>query len=942
MKFHYLCSLGIALALLPVSLLAQNFDIAKAYDAGVAALESGDLDNGLKLVDRVIEKEGASGLGTYGPAFGHFHYLKGMLLIKKDQLDEAIAPLKVCYEKFSNEGRMEGQAPNLFREHALFQWGLILQSQQKYDEAAEKFRKTLEEDPKRNPPINRMAVEMNLAQCLIKTGKEAEGRAMLSKVLDLENLPDDAVQDAFTLLAAGGGMGGDATMSVVQQHAGSLFGSSEDLEVMNPRLASLAAKTLQGGDPLQALVWYNLMTPPHPVMERHEERKAVLVSRREQAVSQNQNELVGRLDKAIEDLEKKIKELEDRHTNSLLGMAAAHYQIGSLSAALSLYQQLVDHHPKFGDPPQLMHNLVICATQLGDWDMAFEYGNRFFEDFPTHNLKSSISRVLAEVVFIRGDYDRAYEMAISARNAVSPGTPEREGLDFVAAATLYLRNDFAAAEPELQSYVNTYTESERREPILFYLASSKVKLSKWADAIPLLDEFCDTYRQSSFRPTALYLASLAYLIVEEPHNALIRANTLLGDHPRAPQIPGAYNVKGDAQAAMEENYDTIVNSYKRARVEGKSAGMNDISAYALKQLIATAAEAKDHETAVAYFDEFKKDYSENIWNIDATLAATDSLVALDRTDEARTLLENLVVKHAMQPGGEFDSMFQSYIRFLGNEYTLDEVVSALQNFSGKGTSPALDGWLIMGQIEALQSADQVDEEAVNARFAELDQLYRRSGNDLSNYSLVQLASHMGKQGNEAAAVDIYNFIVRERPEGQALGYALIGTATLDFDSGNPKRVTDAEEKFRRVLSELDDPELQEQATLGLARVLMRQENYDEAQVLWETYLESKTWSKSRPEANFNYARCLELRGQTNEALKVFISVYANFPGHLDWSTEAYLRASEILWSKGRNVEALKMMQDMLRRMKGLEHPNIEKGKATFFKWREEYVAAQQQ
>ncbi len=930
-----------ASALLFSAVQAQNIDLAKAYDAGVAALESGDLDNGLKLVDRVLEKEGASGLGNYGPAFGHFYYLKGMLLIKKDQLAEAIDPLQTCYDKFSNEGRMDGQAPNLFREHALFQWGLILQSQQKYEEAAQKFRKTLDEDPKRNPPINRMAVEMNLAQCLIKTGKEAEGRAMLSKVLDLENLPDDAIQDAFTLLAAGGGMGGDATMSVVQQHAGSLFGSSKDLEVMNPRLASLAAKTLRSGDPLQALVWYNLMTPPHPVIAQHEERKAILVARREQAISENQRELVGRLDNAIEELEKKVKELDERHTNSLLGMAAAHYQIGSLSTALSLYRQLVDHHPEFGDPPQLMHNLVICATQLGDWDLAFEYGNRFFEDFPDHKLKPSISRVLAEVVFIRGDYDRAYEMAISARGDVPPGTPEREGLDFVAAATLYLNNDFAAAEPELENYVNTYTDSERREPILFYLASAKVKLSKWVSAIPLLDEFCDTYRDSSFRPTALYLASLAYLIVEEPHNALIRANTLLGDHPRAPQIPGAYNVKGDAQAAMEENYDTIVNSYKRARVEGKSAGMDDISAYALKQLIATAAEAKDHETAVAYFDEFRKDYSENIWNIDATLAATDSLVALDRRDEARTLLEQLVVKHAMQPGGEFDSMFQSYIRFLGNEYTLDEVVSALQNFSGKGTSPALDGWLIMGQIEALQSADKVDEEAVNDRFAELDQLYRRSGNDLSNYSLVQLASHMGKQGNEAAAVDIYNFIVRERPEGQALGYALIGTATLDFDSGKPNRLKDAAEKFRRVMTELDDPELNEKATLGLARVLMKQEQYEEAQSLWETYLESKSWNESRPEANFNYARCLELRGQRNEALKVFISVYANFPGHLDWSTEAYLRAAEILWTNGRNVEALKMMQDMLRRMKGLEHPNIDKGKATFFQWRDEYVAAQQ-
>ncbi len=937
-----LCCLLCLILALHSRLTAQNFDLAKAYDAGVTALESGDFDNGLKIVERVLEKEGASGGSTYGPAFGHFYYLKGMLLIKKDDLEAAIGPLKACYEDFSNQDRMDGQAPNLFREHALFQWGLVLQSQQQYAQAAEKFRTTLKEDPKRNPPINRLAVEMNLAQCLIKTGKEAEGRAMLSKVLDLENLPGDAIQNAFTLLAAGGGMsGGDATMGIVQQHAGSLFGSSADLEVMNPRLANLAAKTLRDGDPLQALVWYNLMTPPHPVIDRLEERKSALTRRRDQASSANQTELVGKIEEAIGKLEKEIGETQDLHANTMLGMAAAHYQVGSLSSALSLYRQLVDHFPKFGDPPQLMHNLVICATQIGDWDLAFEYGNRFFDDFPDHALKSSISRVLAEVVFIRGDYPRAHEMAVAARPGIATGTPEREGLDFVAAASLYLQNQFEAAEPELAAYVSSYPDGQRREPILFYLASTKVKLGKWGEATPLLDEFSDSYRNSQFRSTALYLAGLAYLIAEDPPNAIIRANTLLGDHPNSPQMPGAHNIKGDAQAAMKQGYDTVVNSYKRARAEGTKAGFTDVAAYALKQLIATAAEAKDHETAVGYFDEFRANYADNVWNTDASLAAVDSLVALERSDDARGLLESLLVKHANKPGSELDDLFQGYVRFLGNQYPLDEVVAILENFSGKGASPALDGWLVMGQIEALQSMDKIDEAAVQERYSALDGLYQRNGKALSNYSLVQLASYLGKQGKEAAAVDIYEYIVRERPEGEALGYALIGTATLDHDSGDAKRLATAEEKFRRVLAELDNSELHEQATLGLARVLMTKGEHEQAQTLWENYLESPSWNRSRPEANFNYARCLDERGQRNEALKVYITVYANFPGHLDWSTVAYMRASEILWNTGRNLEALKMMQDMLRRMKGLEHPNIDKAKQTFFKWRDEYVAAQQ-
>ncbi len=39
---------------------------------------------------------------------------------------------------------------------------------------------------------------------------------------------------------------------------------------------------------------------------------------------------------------------------------------------------------------------------------------------------------------------------------------------------------------------------------------------------------------------------------------------------------------------------------------------------------------------------------------------------------------------------------------------------------------------------------------------------------------------------------------------------------------------------------------------------------------------------------------LENNNKPAEAIKVYVSVYSNFPGHLDWSTKAYIRTAEIL------------------------------------------------
>ena len=78
------------------------------------------------------------------------------------------------------------------------------------------------------------------------------------------------------------------------------------------------------------------------------------------------------------------------------------------------------------------------------------------------------------------------------------------------------------------------------------------------------------------------------------------------------------------------------------------------------------------------------------------------------------------------------------------------------------------------------------------------------------------------------------------------------------------------------------------------------------------------------------------RVKINDALKIYVSVYANFPGHLDWSTRSYVRTAIILKTNGEELKALLVLRDMLKRMGHHDHPVVNQAKTLFVKWRNEY------
>ncbi len=71
----------LALSLANGQAQGDNSDPVVAYNNAISHIQLEKWDEGLKSVNTVLTERGEGAMERYGPVFGHFHFLKGILNI---------------------------------------------------------------------------------------------------------------------------------------------------------------------------------------------------------------------------------------------------------------------------------------------------------------------------------------------------------------------------------------------------------------------------------------------------------------------------------------------------------------------------------------------------------------------------------------------------------------------------------------------------------------------------------------------------------------------------------------------------------------------------------------------------------------------------------------------------------------------------------------------
>lgn len=958
MILNFIVRIGFTLAAVVVgfggTLVHAQIDIAKAYDEAVLALDEERYDDGLLITGAIINKFGTDALDKIGPVFGHFYYLHGMLNIRNQEYQAGADAFETCFTVYTNENRNRyrnntKRDPNRFRIQSLIQWGGCLLQLKQYEESIAKYRQALVTKDQFSNTVNTLEIQVNLANAMLLSEDPSKGKEFLLSQLESKTRSDQFKRLLFLILM------GDwspkqplsEVRSYINEYRGLLYGEPafERYRNQNAKLHRLARLALMEEDFVRALSWYNLMVSPGDVAAEYKNRIDELSLNLVKA-----NELTGQEDyieqvtRVVQELSSEYGKLEAQAARMLLGIGAAHYSLGSLTGARAAYFELATRFPGISERPMVLHNLVACSVKLGRYTEAQQFATAFFDEFPDHDLKVAVGQILVEDLFFRKRYQQAFDIAAELRRELKEGTLERESPDFVYAASLYHLQRYKEAGIELASFLELYPDSRKFESVAFYQAANKVNLQDWERGAELLSQFLGDYPESKMLPSIHYLLGLCLMVLEELDKAEEHILILHKKYPDAGDVPSSYNVLGDILAAKKEEYDLIAEKYLKAKTfwETENRGNSEVGAYALQQLVARSTAEERWAEAVGYFDEFKQGYVSSPRYADVRLKAVSALARLNRADEAKEIL--MQAAQRTEPASlAQDEAFGRYAEFLQGNYSLENVLQALDKYPVKHVSER--GWVHLGKIDALSRVEsKQNQEALNKEFYALDFVFEQNGIELSNYSLIRLAAwHVEKsRGPSESARKIYQLIIDEKAEGDTLPYALIGLAKLEAQLGTAESAIKAEGLFQRILSEYQDDAMHEQAVLGIARLQFEQKNYSQSLEWWKRYRKKgRTWKTARAEASYKFGECLLNMGKRDEAAATFVNVYSNYPGQLDWSTQAYLETANIVRDKGNELDALKIVREMLQRMGHLQHPNIDKGKKIFVDWRNAYMEKQE-
>lgn len=921
----------------------QDHDPVTGYNNAIREIQLENWDKGLQIVNGVIGEHGEGAMKRFGPVFGHFHFLRGILLLGKEDLPGAINAFKTCYEKFDNEiletapeEETRNMRPNEFLNAALVQWANCQMKSGAYETARDLYEKVLEEGIS-DRKVNRIFVAVNLGRCYLKSGELEKGYEFMSKPLGNEKLSDGLRETIMMVVAEDWSPARDfeEVRAFLNQHQAIVDADPfAERYARNPRFQYLAQVAIQENDPVRALAWYERMVDPRLLKPEMERQYSSLENRKVPASLTEKKEIM------LGELKKSIAQLDDDYIKILNGIGSAHFQMQNFSGSYAAFSRLSDSVEYPDDQrPVFLHNAVVSAVQVERWQDGYKYGRQFLDENPDHELRPGVAKVLVEVLFLRGEYGEAYSISGEVREEMEVGSSIRDIPDFVYGASAFHLEKIEEAEVELQKYITAYPEGERLELVRFFLGLSKVRLSKWEEAAGVLNAFLADYPASPLTSTVLFQCAMCEFMLDATEASLAKIERIHSEFPGAESTASAWNLKGDIYASEGYSFDEIKICYETGKSIAEETAQDEVAAYAVWQLVINSVEVEEWEGAQAFYDEFQEKYPDSVYKHDLLAASLPVLVEQGRTEEGLSRLREVVWEFRDQPeSGTLSEMFGTYASFVNEHHEADAALKEFDELTArKGISPALKGWITVARTDLLESMEVAQDE-INKHWYLLEAGFKPELQ--SNFPIVSLARWISEtRGKPEEAKPLYDFILANRPGTPNFEHCLVDMAEIQADSEDPEEVQQALDRFQAVLAEVPDEELRERAVLGTARIRMEEANYAEAQTWWETYLETRSWNKSRAEANYKLGYCMEKQGKVGDAVKIYVSVYANYPGFLDWSTRSYLRTAVITKGRGEDLKALKILQDMLKRMGHHKHPGVEKGKELFVQWRSEYQPA---
>jgi TolA-binding protein len=544
---------------------------------------------------------------------------------------------------------------------------------------------------------------------------------------------------------------------------------------------------------------------------------------------------------------------EELQDDAAFWTARCHLVAGRNVEAIDLLNLALRDHTASELAPQMRFDLAVCLSRSAAPAKALAAFEEFRRRHPQDPLVPDASLAIASILRQQGEFDRAADLC----EALAEDHPEHPRVSealLLLAECHYQQEDFSGAAEACARALAATSDPELKSRLTYRMAMSLYREGAWAKARPLLESVVAESRASETFLPALHALGSGYFAAEQWLEAERRMTDYLNAEPAGPLADDAL----------------------------------------LKQGLARPRQGRE---AVESFDALIADYPASVHMPQALFERAQSLLALERSDEARPAFERVIQVAA-------DSRFaQPSFERLGalaeraGDFTAAADWYARAGARGGSASPAggafdrgralLASADYQGALDALTSAindSPEDPRVPNARAQRAIALARLARAD---EALAEIESLAG------APSDALNPVLR-----RALRYE---HAWMLRDRG------DAAEAERLYRSFLDDPvhdSLRAHALVELGALLTEREQWQDAWTILETLRQADKSSLDAdsdlaPTLAYHAGVCALRLDRAEEAITLLTEAAQSDP----LAPSANLFAAEALMKAGRNSQA---------------------------------------
>ncbi|MEJ6572035.1 MAG: tetratricopeptide repeat protein [Akkermansiaceae bacterium] len=928
-------------------------DLQTQMSQANTAWKAGEYEKCQALFNRIVSSYGGRAPMLYGPKFGVIYYRKGLCELKLADVAKrannreaaakwfelAAKSFESCYKKYPNGAAGMPQSTNTSHKAALQRWAEANMGMGEYKEAIKLYQKFLAERDKSKDKIlpTPGGFYINLAIChfLMEKPKISDGIRHFETALknkELMRTADVGIVAAFLALSQAviQEENEKAMVDFLNKNRADITLEPYQMYEFTPVFMKLASNALDADMYIAAFNLYALIPGTDDVIQDIQVRLAQLPERRGIVDGMKRIE-TERLTKGLSKMQNKVRSGDPDDVGVLSAMTYLHDQAGNQRGVYGALEQLELYYNKSKKREDNLFNLVRVSSLIGEIMNTEHYGSIFLKDFPESDKVESVRRMMLSSLFFGGEYKKSLEVAEVLIDKVPKPSEQHDICLFVLGGSHFYLGHFEKAQPFLEQHVKDYPKSKLIMHSEYFVGSNLTRLQYWEKAAELLDAFLDKYPEPGkniYLPNALYDRANCHFSESQYEPALVKLNQLEDDFHETGVIDMAFNMKGNIFESTAK-YDEAEQYYIRALEIAEKRENKVVAGESLSYLVGMLGvekRGKDKKPnprikdAIPWYDKFMTQYRTNPYKPQVVVHGMAAMKAVKRGQEGLDNLQAMITELAGKEQPFFlEECVNAYSKFFlefDKKNTPEMLKQLYYNFPGIDLSNkrvlALLRIAIIGVYEEQIKTAVADENedlaqrytsGIKALFKDLKSEF--DPKDLTNFVLLRVGDYLREKTSAPKQALPYYEELLSRKDKFGEFKARLGIADVlgrsDSAIDNKKAIVSLEDIIKRAK---DDEKIQENALFRVVEISAKIGEWDKCEIASRAYLDAKH-SKKSAEVSYLFALSFDKRGNENDALFYYGSVYNRYRGFIRISAPSVKRILEIMWdrnlTKGQTV-----------------------------------------